>query len=517
MTHKRTPSALSILVLVVVVGLAGGSWWVLQRSVEQQDQALLKNDTSQVVLLLQTAVQNLGSQLSALGTATVDSGNSTTVFDQQAKPIVVQPTASVALVNTSLTPPRVILAAGADLHRGEQLTGPLAAAVLGARPVLSGSKVVRVGTKDFLLFTEVPPATAPGVVVLETNDVQPGKPAASTNGPYSQLDVALYATATPQPGQLITSALGDRPLPRPTASSVLRVGTLSWDVVGAAKAPLVGTAANLTPWIVLGTGALLALVLFMTVEALVRRQRHTAQMVTEREAELLEAQGLLLRQERLSAVGEMATVIGHELRNPLGAAINALYLVRNKVDKSIDPQAEAYLALAEREINRAAALSEDLTAYMRERMPLVTQFDLRDVVDAVLESTPPPAGITVSPPDRGCDLDADKDQITQVLINLVTNAYQVMPGGGSLSITGSQVDGLSEISVVDSGEGVDPADAERLFDPFFTTRSIGTGLGLAIVKRIVESHAGTVTIGNGPSGGAVVTFRLPRKAEGAAR
>jgi signal transduction histidine kinase len=84
-----------------------------------------------------------------------------------------------------------------------------------------------------------------------------------------------------------------------------------------------------------------------------------------------------------------------------------------------------------------------------------------------------------------------------------------MPDGGSLGVTGSENDGFVEITMEDSGVGIDPAVAERLLEPFFTTKPVGTGLGLAIVKRFAEGHHGTVSMESGPTGGARATIRLP--------
>ena len=238
-----------------------------------------------------------------------------------------------------------------------------------------------------------------------------------------------------------------------------------------------------------------------TVKGMVVSGHDVSQLRASREA--------LVRQERLSAVGEMATVIGHELRNPLGAAINLLFLARSGLTDHDNPELDGYLDRAERETNRAAALCEDLTAYMRERVPVIMPLDLGALVTEVLESTPPPPGIEVSVGDLGVDLQADRAQLVQMLTNLITNAYQAMPDGGSLRVTGSESDGFVEITVQDSGVGIDPAVAERLLEPFFTTKPVGTGLGLAIVKRFAEGHHGTVSIENGPTGGARATIRLP--------
>ena len=97
-------------------------------------------------------------------------------------------------------------------------------------------------------------------------------------------------------------------------------------------------------------------------------------------------------------------------------------------------------------------------------------------------------------------MQADRAQLVQMLTNLITNAYQAMPDGGSLGVR-NRSDGFVEITVEDSGVGIDPAVAERLLEPFFTTKPTGTGLGLAIVKRFAEGHHGTVSIENGPTVG----------------
>jgi signal transduction histidine kinase len=224
---------------------------------------------------------------------------------------------------------------------------------------------------------------------------------------------------------------------------------------------------------------------------------------------LTEAQDALVRSERVFAIGEMASVIGHELRNPLAASVNALFLARNRLIGHEDPELEGHLDWVEREVNRAAALCEDLTAYMRQREAVITGLDLGAVVAEVLESTPPPLAVVVTVEDLGGAMQADKAQLVQMLTNLITNGYQAMPDGGSLRITRSESDGFVEITVQDSGGGFDAADAEHLFEAFFTTKATGIGLGLATVKHLAEGHNGTVSIENGPTGGARVTLRLP--------
>ena len=165
--------------------------------------------------------------------------------------------------------------------------------------------------------------------------------------------------------------------------------------------------------------------------------------------------------------------------------------------------------MAERQTARAVNLAQDLTAYMREREPELAPMDLRDVLSDVFEATPKPDNIELTEDIAPIVLNADAKQVAQILTNLVDNAYQAMPEGGSLRIAARADGDIAIITVQDSGAGVDPALVERFFEPFFTTRSDGTGLGLAIVRRLIEGHGGKISIENGPSGGAIVTVRLP--------
>ena len=170
------------------------------------------------------------------------------------------------------------------------------------------------------------------------------------------------------------------------------VGT-TWWLVAAAKSPLAGRFPNAAPYVVLAFGLLLALAVGSVIEVVVRRQRYASSLVAERTAELLASQEALVRSERLSAVGQMTTVVGHELRNPLGAVMNSLYMLRRSLG---DPAAaEPHLAVAERQTARAVNLAQDLTAYMRENEPELAPLELRDVLDDVLEATPMPPNVEV--------------------------------------------------------------------------------------------------------------------------
>lgn len=508
MAQRRVASRLAVAVLVSVAALSVGVWWVVRRGVEQQNTALLKGDTDQIVLTFQEALQTESSAFADVGLVTVESGDSPAVFASVAKSFVAAPGASLAIVDDAVTPPRVVLAAGTNLYGGEQLSGALAQAVSKASPLLSSIPLIHIGTKVFLVVTEIPPATT-GTVVLDMSEENPSKATSDVSGPYKDLALDVYATPSPQPGQLFSSNVGGRPLPKPTVSQEMKVGALEMDFVAAAQRPLVGGSAQAAPWIVLAVGLMVAISLATTVEVLVRRQRHTADVVAQTRSELLEAQGLLLRQERLSALGEMATVVGHELRNPLAAIVNSLYLQERALqDRDLD-EAERHRDLAARQAARAANLGEDLTAYMRERSPSPAQISLPQVVEDVLEMDPPPPNVTVSHDLPVMDVVGDDRQLHQMMTNVVTNAYDAMADGGQLRITATRNNGTVFVTFEDEGPGFVPESIDKALEPFFTTKSTGTGLGLAIVQRLARANEGDVTIANRPTGGAIVTLRLP--------
>ena len=505
MRRARPVSVWAVIVLALVTGLAVGGFFVVSRGVENQNTALLQNNASQIELLLQSSLQNVQTQLRSAAFYTISAGGSQQVFAQQAKALLTQPGTSAALVDVSSRVPRVIAAAGTDLSQGAPLPAPLVAFVARSSTALS-SAVVHVGAKTFFTVSAAP-TTNPDVLCIETSEINPDKPTPNRTGPYAHVYVSLYATPSARPGQLILTTYRPGPLPAPVARAHLKFGSLDWLILVAQKTSLAGGYTDAIPWIVLGVGLVVALALALVVEILARRQRYTEELVTQRTAELVDTQRTVIRQERLSAVGELAGVVSHELRNPLGAAINHLFLVRHYLGDT-NPEAERHVVDAERSVNRAVNLTEDLTAYMRDRDLQVSTVDFATLVRQVLEVAPPPPGVDVVV-DSSTTFDADGSLMTQVVSNLVTNAYESMPDGGSVHVGASHDHDSTLITVRDSGTGVDPDVATRVFDPFFTTKDGGTGLGLAIVQRMVSLHNGMVGIDNAPEGGARVTIQIP--------
>jgi len=217
----------------------------------------------------------------------------------------------------------------------------------------------------------------------------------------------------------------------------------------------------------------------------------------------------LVKRERLAVVGEMASVVGHDLRTPLGAVSNVLFLVRDSLGDEVTEDQERLFHLAGREIAKAVAIIEHLGVYVRPGQPVVAPVELGALVTEVLEVAPARPGVAVTVDVAPMTLLADRSQLAQVLTNLVANAYDAVGEEGTLRITAALEEDGAVIEVEDDGPGIERSSAERVFEPFYTTKHQGTGLGLAIVRRLVEAHDGSVTLERALPRGTRFVVRLP--------
>jgi signal transduction histidine kinase len=504
------PSLLTVIVTLVVAAATVLGFVFTERSVESQNQALLKSDTTQAAEYVSSIVSTvLGGPLQTLASGVTLTNGSPTEFVTQAKQAAAAPGA-IFLAHKTSTGFVVTAVVGNGFAVG-QTPGPAVEATLEkAGGGLTPGPVHYNGKTTTISFAVGSPLVPSGMAIYEQLQISPFLAITAAQGaPFRVLMATVYSSHRASKDKLVLANTHALPLVGHTAEAPVAVGTDKFWLVAAARAPLAGGFPNDAPLILLGVGLLLALAVGSTVEVLIRRQRYAANLVTERTAALDASHAALRRSERLSALGEMASTIGHELRNPLAAVINAHFMVRHTLGSSITPDLDRHLDMAERQTTRAATLADNLTAFVRHREPNPVPIDLGAVVDDVLEATPAPSGIDVSVDVPPLHFLADSDQVTQVLANLIVNGFQAMPDGGTLRIGATQHDGQIVLTVADSGAGVDAATIDRVFDPFFTTKASGTGLGLAIVSRIVEAHGGDVSLENGRAGGAVVTVRLP--------
>jgi signal transduction histidine kinase len=224
--------------------------------------------------------------------------------------------------------------------------------------------------------------------------------------------------------------------------------------------------------------------------------------------------------DRLAAVGEMAAVIAHEVKNPLAGIEVMAGLLRRKIPDA--PDAQMVLTDIISEAKMANAIVQEVLDFVR---PIRLQVEHTAVAEAVQGAVQ----LADSKGKRGHvevnfaisnglpQINADQHQITQVFTNLLMNAYEAMGGRGRVTISAEMIrfedagDGRDAVLVefADNGPGIPPDVAEKVFDPFFTTKAQGSGLGLAIVRKIVDAHDGRIDLRTTPGQGTTIRVTLP--------
>ncbi len=251
--------------------------------------------------------------------------------------------------------------------------------------------------------------------------------------------------------------------------------------------------------------------------------QRAGQLVTFQDLTLInQKEGERQRHERLAAVGEMAAGIAHEIRNPLASMSGSIQLLRKELDLRDDHA--RLLDIVMRESQRLNDIIKNFLAYAGPQRVTRARVDVagvvRDVAALLQQQTDegaPPIDVAVEAPERAYH-DADEAQLRQVVWNLASNGIKAMPRGGTLHLSVSQPaagPGASplRLAVRDEGVGMQPADVERMFQPFQGGFRQGTGLGLAIVRRIVTDHGGRVSVQSEPGAGTEVTVVLPATAD----
>jgi signal transduction histidine kinase len=221
------------------------------------------------------------------------------------------------------------------------------------------------------------------------------------------------------------------------------------------------------------------------------------------------------RAEKLAAVGTLAAGLSHEIKNPLNAAALQLTVLERRLKRipNLPPDTFEPLGLGQSEIKRLASFLDEFLQFARPRELARTTIDLARLIREVVDFLQPQASTsqlvldvetTPLPP-----LPADEPKLRQALVNLVLNAIQATPAGGTVRVVTDREDDDLCICVDDSGPGVPAAVRNRIFEPFFTTKDAGTGLGLPLVHAIVQQHGGTIALETSPQGGARFHLRLP--------
>jgi two-component system sensor histidine kinase HydH len=251
-------------------------------------------------------------------------------------------------------------------------------------------------------------------------------------------------------------------------------------------------------------GALLVVLIFVV--------KRGEGIIQKRAMERLRLKERLSKAERLSALGEMAAGISHEIRNPLGIIRSSAELLKKKVTK-FDPSNTIPDIIVE-EANRLNNIITGFINFASPRSPVLSPCRIEEVIEkniTFLSMQIEENGYAINRNYQNSlpEIQADANMLYQSFLNIFINAMQAMPAGGTIDVGISADDHIVTINVDDQGQGIDDRVLEKIWDPFFTTKEMGTGLGLGIVKNIIESHGGSIQILNREEGGARVTVELP--------
>ncbi|MFH1746202.1 MAG: ATP-binding protein [Planctomycetota bacterium] len=237
-----------------------------------------------------------------------------------------------------------------------------------------------------------------------------------------------------------------------------------------------------------------------------------AEYVRQTEREAVEER--LTEAKHLAQIGQLAASLAHEIKNPLAGISGAIEVIRD----SMKPDAQHRPILDEvlRQISRLDGTVKDLLVYARPKPPSFRKCDLEEIVArtlTVLREEPELQRVSLKHVNSHMlpTIEADENQIEQLLTNLLLNAAQASPDDGLVRLTtATQPDGVRVI-VEDRGNGMDPRICQRAMEPFFTTKAKGTGLGLPICRKIAETHGGRITVRSVVGQGTEVIVDLPRQ------
>jgi len=238
--------------------------------------------------------------------------------------------------------------------------------------------------------------------------------------------------------------------------------------------------------------------------------------VEARTRELKAAQDELIKKERLAAIGQMASVVGHEIRNPLAVINNSIYFIKAKLGAdgggSVDPKIAKHVSIIESEIKQANGIINEILAFSRDRALKPVVQSINGFLDEILSVHPFPSHLQILREfdPRNPVVMIDPDEMRQAIRNLIGNAVEVMPQGGTLRVSTEVVEERWVcVRVADTGPGIPPDIVEKIFAPFFTTKARGTGLGLAVVRKVVDRHQGKVSVETLAGKGTAFKVYLP--------
>jgi two-component system NtrC family sensor kinase len=241
------------------------------------------------------------------------------------------------------------------------------------------------------------------------------------------------------------------------------------------------------------------------------------ELVEERTVALKQSQERLVKTERLAAIGQAATMVGHDLRNPLQAIENGLYYINTELSNlPVSQKITETLQAIHDSVNYADNIVKDLQSFASKREPLFREMDINTLVKETFSHVKTPENVeAVIELGELPKIEADKDMMKRIFVNLAVNGIQAMvEKRGILKVSTKETNGFIEVAFQDTGIGITKENMQKIFIPFFTTKAQGMGVGLAICKRFVEIHDGRIEVESKEGGGSIFTVKLPIQRNG---
>jgi PAS domain S-box-containing protein len=218
----------------------------------------------------------------------------------------------------------------------------------------------------------------------------------------------------------------------------------------------------------------------------------------------------LFKSERLAAIGELAAMIGHDLRNPLTGIIGAAYYLRTKASLKMDPKAREMLEIIEKDIAHSNKIINDLLEYSHEIKLEVTETTPKQLAREAFALVTVPENVQViNLAEDEPKLKVDVDKLTRTFANVIKNAFDAMPVGGTLTVRCKRQDGNLNFIFGDTGVGMSKEVLDKIWSPLFTTKAKGMGFGLPICKRVIEAHGGKISVESAVGKGSTFTVTVP--------
>jgi signal transduction histidine kinase/ActR/RegA family two-component response regulator len=512
-------STVASLVLVLSVAATVAVSLVARSAVATQQRQMLHERTTEAGLVVGGLYVAMGANLSELATFTQKELWSPASFAPLATPLLGAAN-TIGVLRVTGTRVSVLASVGAGPAAGVNITDGRAAL---ARRALSAKGMVTAVLDDGQ-GRRLNYALASGSdrVVYETLRLDLSTVSASSStGAFGDIRGAVYASSVPDPAFLVVTTVSKLPISGQTERQRLTVGADQWLIITESKGPLVGPLTAKSPWALLAGGLLTSLLATVLVETLVRRRRYALALVDERTLELREATNVAELANR--AKNDFLSRMSHELRTPLNAILGFSQLL--ELDELDETQRKSVAQIIKGGRHLLALINDILDISRIEGGNLAMSLEPVRVDEVMAETVtlmrPMAAarGIELLAADSGtlasANVLADRQRVTQIILNLVSNAIKYNRPDGRVTLSCEPVEGEHfRIVVTDTGPGISVENLDRLFVPFERlgaerTEVEGSGVGLALSRRLAEAMGGTVDVDSHVGTGSRFWVQLP--------